>query len=77
VPGPMHSLAGGGIVRLTSFTWGHGFYELRKRFCAIMEEAQDMIKNNRKAYRYPNFPGAGGSTQVPWGPPGQPPDKKK
>jgi hydroxylamine dehydrogenase len=56
----------GAAMMAPDYTWWHGFYECKKRFCAIMEEAQDMIKHNRKAYRYPNFPGTGGSTTPPW-----------
>ncbi|MGA9821243.1 MAG: hypothetical protein WBQ36_06580 [Desulfobaccales bacterium] len=67
----------GAAMMAPDYTWWHGFYELKKRFCAIMEEAQDMIKNNRNATQCTNFPGAGGSTQPPWEPPGQPPEQKK
>jgi hydroxylamine dehydrogenase len=57
----------GAAMMAPDYTWWHGFYELKKRFCAIMEDAQDLIKHNKKAYRYPNFPGAGGGTTPPWG----------
>jgi len=63
----------GTAMMAPDYTWWHGFYELKKRFCAIMEDAQDMIKHNKKAYRYPDFPGATGSTIPPWG---APPPKK-
>ena len=58
----------GAAMMAPDYTWWHGFYECKKRFCAIMEEAQDMIQHNKKAYRYPNFPGATGATTPPWTP---------
>ena len=63
----------GAAMMAPDYTWWHGFYECKKRFCAIMETAQDMIQHNKKAYRYPNFPGTGGSTTPPWT---TPPPKK-
>ncbi|MGO9393365.1 MAG: hypothetical protein ACLP7A_01985 [Desulfobaccales bacterium] len=75
--GPGRRARMGAAMMAPDYTWWHGFYELKKRFCAIMEEAQDMIKNNRNATQCTNFPGAGGSTQPPWEPPGQPPEQKK
>jgi hydroxylamine dehydrogenase len=57
----------GAAMMAPDYTWWHGFYECKKRFCAIMEEAQDMLKHNKKAYRYPDFPGTGGGTKPPWG----------
>jgi hydroxylamine dehydrogenase len=57
----------GAAMMAPDYTWWHGFYECKKRFCAIMEAAQDLIQHNKKAYRYPNFPGTGGPTTPPWG----------
>ncbi|MFZ2016967.1 MAG: multiheme c-type cytochrome, partial [Nocardioides sp.] len=37
----------GAAMMAPDYTWWHGFYELKKRFCAIMEDAQDMIKHNK------------------------------
>ena len=40
---------------------------MEKRFCAIMEEAQNMIQPNRKVYRYPNFDILIYSSRKSWG----------
>ena len=50
---------------VADYTWWHGFYECKKRFVNFMKEADELIKENKKAYQAPVFPGASGSTQKP------------
>ncbi len=47
------------------YAWWHGFYECKKRFVNFMEEANDLIKHNKKAYKAVDFPAATGSTEKP------------
>ena len=56
----------GAAMMAPDYTWWHGFFELKKHFCELSDEAQDMIQHNRKAVRCLNFPGTGGSTKPPW-----------
>jgi hypothetical protein len=55
----------GAAMMAPDYTWWHGFYECKKRFVNYMEEANDMITHNRKAYIAKDFPGATGSTTKP------------
>lgn len=55
----------GTAMMAPDYTWWHGFYELKKRYNNFMEEANDMISHNRKAYKAVDYPGATGSTQNP------------
>ena len=55
----------GAAMMAPDYTWWHGFYELKKRYVHFMEKADDLIKNNKKAYLAPVFPGATGSTEKP------------
>ncbi len=55
----------GAQMMAPDYTWWHGFYECKKRFVNFMEEANDLIKHNKKAYKAVDFPAATGSTQKP------------
>ncbi len=48
-----------------AWDWWHGFYECKKRFVEFMEGANQLLETNKPAYKYPNFPGAGGDTTKP------------
>jgi len=47
------------------YAWWHGFYDCKKTYDKFMEEARDLIKNNKKAYRAVDFPNATGNTKRP------------
>jgi len=55
----------GAAMMAPDYAWWHGFYECKKRYNSFMEEARDMIENNRKAHVYPDFPNATGNTTKP------------
>jgi hydroxylamine dehydrogenase len=55
----------GTAMMAPDYTWWHGFYECKKRYVHFMKEADDLLKNNQKAYEAPVFPGSGGDTQKP------------
>ena len=55
----------GAAMMAPDYTWWHGFYECKKRYVTFMEEAEKLIKENKKAFVFKDFPGAGGSTQKP------------
>jgi len=55
----------GTAMMAPDYTWWHGFYECKKRYNNFMEEANDMISHNRKAYKAVDYPAATGSTQNP------------
>ena len=55
----------GASMMAPDYTWWHGFYECKKRFINYMEEANDLINHNKKAYIAKDFPGATGSTNKP------------
>jgi hydroxylamine dehydrogenase len=55
----------GASMMAPDYTWWHGFYECKKRFVNFMEEANDLINHNKKAYIAKDFPGATGSTNKP------------
>ncbi|MFC1866920.1 multiheme c-type cytochrome [Thermodesulfobacteriota bacterium] len=55
----------GAAMMAPDYTWWHGFYECKKRFNSFMEEARDMIRHNRKAYKAKGFPNATGDTNTP------------
>jgi hydroxylamine dehydrogenase len=55
----------GAQMMAPDYTWWHGFYECKKRFVNFMEEADELIKHNKKAYVAKDFPAATGSTQKP------------
>nr|CAI78625.1 hypothetical protein [uncultured delta proteobacterium] len=49
----------------TDYSWWHGFYECKKRFNNFMEHANDLLENNKKAYKAVNYPNATGNTEKP------------
>ena len=55
----------GTMMMAPDYAWWHGFYECKSRFNEFMEEAEHAIKNNQKAYVYPNYPNATGNTAKP------------
>lgn len=55
----------GAMMMAPDYSWWHGFYECKKRFNSFMEEANHLLETNTKAYRFPNYPGATGSTEKP------------
>lgn len=55
----------GAAMMAPDYSWWHGFYECKKRFVNFMEEANKLIEHNEKAYRYPDFPNATGTTEKP------------
>lgn len=55
----------GAAMMAPDYAWWHGFYECKKRFVSFMEEANDLIKHNKKAYVAKDFPNATGNTTRP------------
>jgi hydroxylamine dehydrogenase len=55
----------GTAMMAPDYAWWHGFYECKKRFNKFMEEANDLLTHNRKAYKAVDFPNATGSTEKP------------
>ncbi len=55
----------GAAMMAPDYAWWHGFYECKKRFVNYFEEANDLIKHNKKAYRAMDFPAATGNTKRP------------
>jgi len=55
----------GAMMMAPDYAWWHGFYEVKSRFNEFNEEADHFLKTGEKAYVYPNYPNATGSTQKP------------
>jgi len=55
----------GAAMMAPDYSWWHGFYECKKRYNNYMEEARELIKNNKKAYKAEDYPNATGSTEKP------------
>jgi hydroxylamine dehydrogenase len=55
----------GAAMMAPDYSWWHGFYECKKRYSNFMEEARELIKHNKKAYKAEDFPNATGSTTKP------------
>ncbi|MBG0776186.1 MAG: hydroxylamine oxidoreductase [Desulfovibrionaceae bacterium] len=55
----------GTMMMAPDYAWWHGFYECKHRFNEFMAEAHELESEGRKAYRYPDFPGATGDTTRP------------
>jgi hypothetical protein len=55
----------GAMMMAPDYAWWHGFYECKLRFNRFMEGAGHLVKTGEKAYIYPNFPNATGSTKRP------------
>jgi hypothetical protein len=55
----------GAMMMAPDYAWWHGFYECKHRFNELMHESDLLLKENRKAHRYENFPNATGNTTRP------------
>jgi hypothetical protein len=55
----------GAAMMAPDYTWWHGFYECKKRFVSFIEGGNDLIKHNKKAYVFPDFPASTGNTTPP------------
>ncbi|MDX9785263.1 MAG: multiheme c-type cytochrome [Desulfobacterales bacterium] len=55
----------GAAMMAPDYAWWHGFYECKKRYVGFMEEANELIKHNQKAYKAEDFPNATGKTTKP------------
>lgn len=55
----------GAAMMAPDYSWWHGFYECKKRYNNYMEEARELIKHNRKAYKAADYPNATGNTTKP------------
>ncbi len=55
----------GTAMMAPDYAWWHGFYECKKRFNNYMEEANELLKHNKKAYKAEYFPNATGNTVKP------------
>jgi hypothetical protein len=55
----------GAAMMAPDYTWWHGFYECKKRYNSFMEEARELLKHNKKAYKAEDFPNATGDTTRP------------
>jgi len=55
----------GAAMMAPDYNWWHGFYECKKRFNNLMEDANTLIRENKKAYRAVNYPNATGDTTKP------------
>ncbi|EFK10014.1 conserved hypothetical protein [delta proteobacterium NaphS2] len=55
----------GAMMMAPDYAWWHGFYEVKSRFNEFNEEADHLLKSGKKAYVYPDYPNATGSTQKP------------
>jgi hypothetical protein len=53
----------GTAMMAPDYAWWHGFYECKKRYNDFMERARDLIENNKKDYKSPDFPNATGGTK--------------
>jgi hydroxylamine dehydrogenase len=55
----------GTAMMAPDYAWWHGFYECKKRYILFMEQGRHLIDTNQKAYIFPDYPNATGSTQKP------------
>ncbi|XPV76489.1 MAG: multiheme c-type cytochrome [Desulfovibrio sp.] len=55
----------GTAMMAPDYAWWHGFYECKNRYNRFMEEADELISHNKKAYKWENYPGDGGNTVDP------------
>jgi len=55
----------GAMMMAPDYAWWHGFYEVKNRFNAVMEEADHLLKTGEKAYRWDPYPNATGNTKRP------------
>ena len=55
----------GAMMMAPDYAWWHGFYEVKNRYNAFMEEADHLLKTGEKAYRWDPYPNATGDTKRP------------
>ena len=55
----------GAAMMAPDYAWWHGFYECKKRFANFMQEANELITHNKKAYVAKDWPNATGDTTKP------------
>ncbi len=55
----------GAAMMAPDYAWWHGFYECKKRLNNFMEDANDLIRENKKAYKAVDYPNATGDTTKP------------
>jgi hypothetical protein len=55
----------GAQMMAPDYAWWRGFYECKHRFVEFLHESRKLLESGKPAYKYPNFPGAGGSTRKP------------
>ncbi len=55
----------GTAMMAPDYAWWHGFYECKKRYNRFMHASEELINSGQKAYRYPDYPNATGSTEKP------------
>jgi hypothetical protein len=55
----------GAMMMAPDYAWWHGFYECKNRFNQYMEEANHLLETGEKAFIYPTYPNATGSTKRP------------
>ncbi|MFP4226225.1 MAG: multiheme c-type cytochrome [Desulfobacterales bacterium] len=55
----------GAAMMAPDYTWWHGFYECKHRYNEFMKEARQLIKEDRKAHQYEDYPNATGITNRP------------
>jgi hypothetical protein len=55
----------GAMMMAPDYAWWHGFYECKNRFNQYMEEANHLLETGGKAFIYPTYPNATGSTKRP------------
>jgi hypothetical protein len=55
----------GAAMMAPDYNWWHGFYECKKRLNNFMEDANDLIRDNKKAYKAVDYPNATGDTTKP------------
>lgn len=55
----------GAAMMAPDYAWWHGFYECKKRFSNYMEEANELISHDKKAYKAADWPNATGDKTKP------------
>ena len=55
----------GAAMMAPDYAWWHGFYECKHRYNRYMQEANEHLESNKKAYLWEPYPGSGGSTIKP------------
>ncbi len=55
----------GTAMMAPDYAWWHGFFECKGRYNQFMELSRDLIKNNKKAFKAPDYPNATGDKNKP------------